>query len=321
MSDMEALVTATWDHRQDHQSSEHKAVLAELAHRGNSLSREERGWAVSYLKWAVLDGAQEAGAYTAETVADGNGHSFLQRNVDERRFPEEIAWIKRLTADKRFSSHLEGWLARKRHAFVDEFRRDPRLMAGMEQWPRMTPNERKEFLAVVVRRRIESFSDEKHPFAMPEIDISTDAMNGCGGGASASRNQIRFNKVILEADDPSTPLMWIYHEGTHNILTQLTMAAEQGEIAEQDPLYGDIQKLLFFRKNGLSPPAEIVSWYAADDEERLAFQEQEFFLSNLLIGHGLRAKFDVARFAMSQYWRQDSQKFGLRAVLHDLRFG
>jgi len=65
----------------------------------------------------------------------------------------------------------------------------------------------------------------------------------------------------------------------------------------------------------------VISLYGADDEERLAFQEQEYFLSNLRIGHGLRAKFDVACFALTQFWREDPQKFGLRAVLHELRFG
>jgi len=297
-------------------------VLDELTRRGvESLSPEERGNVQYYLKFAVLEGAQRFGAYKTRAEDGGNGRSRFFNVIDEEQYAEEIAWLHRLAGRNRYSSQLEGWLAHKRHAFIDEFRRDPCLIRGTEHWAEMNLGQRREFLEAVMRRRLETFSDRQFSFVIPRIDFLIEPANGLDAGAHGSLNKVEFNMKVLEMDDPTVPLMSIYHEGTHNILTQLAMAAKEGNIARTHPLFEDIQKALFSRENALGAPPQIDSLYRADDEERLAYQEQEYFLSNLQRGYGLRAKFDLACFFIQQRWKGDSSDMGLRAMLHDFRFG
>jgi hypothetical protein len=320
MSDIKALVREAWEHRQDRQSPEHKAVLAELSRNGKSLNADERGDVWNYLRWAVLDGAEETRAYRLETFEDMEGRPILQGVVYEEKFPEEIAWMKWFAQFNRLSTTIESWLARKRHAFVDEFRRDPRLMTDIGRWPGMTAGERKEFLLTVIRMRLESFNDEKFSFAMPDIKIAEDLLTVNRGSASSRQNEITLSTAVLEDETPSASLMTIYHEGTHNILTQLATAAGQELIPESHALYEDARKLLFTRHYGLAPPGEIASLYQADDEERIAAQEEEYFVRNLSKGYGLQAKFDAARFRARQSRQRNPEKLDLGALLHDLRY-
>src|ERR1019366_1183083 len=165
-----------------------------------------------------------------------------------------------------------------------------------------------------------SFSDKRFSFAMPDIEIDENRLEVNPGSASSRQNQITLSKAVLDDENLSASLMTIYHEGTHNILTQLAMAAGQELIRERDPLHEDSQKLLFTRHYGLAPPGQIVSLYQADDEERIAAQEGDYFVSNLDRGHGLKARFDVARSRAIQSLQQDPEKFDLRALLHDFRY-
>ncbi len=156
---------------------------------------------------------------------------------------------------------------------------------------------------------------------MPDVKIDANLLMVNRGSASSRQNEITLSQAILEDENPSASLKTIYHEGTHNILTQLAMAAGQGLIPERDALYEDGTKLLFTRHYGLAPSGEIVSLYQADDEERIAAQEGDYFLSNLSNGYGLKAKFDGAYSRAIQSRQQDPEKFDLRALLHDLRYG
>jgi hypothetical protein len=319
MDDVVALVRSAWDYRQDRERSEHKDVMTALEHRWTQLTEEERGCAANYLIWAVLDSAAKNDQFKIQTFGNGDGCPIPRRVVDEQEFSEEIGWIRRLTEHCRFSSKLDEWFTRKRHAFVDEFRGDPELISGVEKWPAMTARQRRGFLVGVVRRRIESFSDKTFSFAMPEIKISVEE-GGCRGSASPQENTITLNKAIFLEDDPSEALTTVYHEGTHNILTQLAMAAWAGQIEESNPLYDDIQKASFTRYYGLSPPGQLASLYEADDEERLAYQEADYFGFNLRNGYGLRAKFDMARRNIT-HRQSDIGKTRLRDLLDALRLG
>lgn len=324
MSDIKSLVKVAreaWDQRHDRENPEHKAVLDELRRAGVSLNADERGDVSNYLMWSVLDGAKAANAYKVEAFEDRDGRPIFQEVIDEDKFPDEISWMKSFAQSNRLSPAIEGWLARKRHAFVDDFRRDPQLMGDMKRWPGMTLGERKQFLVAVINKRLESFSDERFSFAMPNIEIDEDRLAVNPGSASTRENRITLSKAVLGDENLSASLATIYHEGTHNILTQLALAAEQELIPESDPRQEDIQKLLFTRHYGLAPPGEIVTLYQADDEERIAAQEADYFLSNLQNGHGLKARFDAARSRAIESLQKGSEKLDLRALLHDLRFG
>ena len=297
-------------------------VFAALARAGELTRRRRAGRDVfNYLLWSVLDGARATNAYKAETFEDKNGHPILSDVIDEEKFPEEIGWMKYFAQDHRPSPAIEAWLARKRHAFVDDLKRDPGLMADMKRWQGMTAGERKKFLVSVIDKRMESFSDKNFSFAMPDIEIDEDRLAVNPGSASARENKITLSKAVLEDDNLSASLATIYHEGTHNVLTQLALAAGQNLIPERDHLHEDIQKFLFTRHYGLAPPGEIVSLYLADDEERIASQEGEYFVSNLNRGHGLKARFFAACDRAIDARERGPETFGLRALVHDLRFG
>ena len=321
MTDIKTLVSEARKQGQDCQSPEHRAVLAELARNGNSLNEDERGDVANYLLWAVLDGAEQAHAHKAATFEDKQGRPLLAEVVDEEKFPDEIAWLKRFAQHNNPSPKIESWLARKRHAFVDECRCDPAFTTAMKRWPDMSAAERKEFLCSVIRKRVESFSDQSHSFTMPEIKINGDLLNVNPGSASDRANEITLSKAVLEDNNLPASLMTIYHEGTHNILTQLALAEGQGRIPEGDVLRPDIQKFLITRHYGLAPPGKIVSLYQADAEERIADQEGGYFVSNLSTGHGLKARFFAACFRSIEARQRDPESYDLRALIHDLRFG
>jgi hypothetical protein len=318
MASIIELVKAAWDHRQHPESPEHLAVLSELACRGPTLSEEERGCAANYLIWAVLDGAAE-NDHHKQLGIQTEGGLVSRYVVDEARYPHEIAWLKHFAKDLRLSANLEGWLARKRHDFVEKFRSDPGLGDDLARWPDMSPDHRELFLIRVIRARIISFGDERFFFTPPKISFFDDE-TGLQGSASSRLNEITLNRSICDSDDPTPALMTAYHEGTHNILTQLARMAAEGRIPERDPLFGDIRKLAHSRYYGLAPPGQLRSLYESDDEERLANQEAEFFEYNLREGNGLKAKFNLARHLIAQSDQSRIQKPGLRGALHGFRF-
>jgi len=319
MNDIVALIVKAGDNNYIRESREHRAVMDELARRDASLlSPEERGHVHFYLTRSILDEAQKTGAYRLENRKDGNGNPYSFPVVDEENFPEELSYLRKLSEQLRYSSALDGWLTRKRHEFVDEFRRDPALMTGKERWPTMTSSERKAFLTDVIRRRLDSFSDRDFSFAMPEIEITAGNADGLSGRAHTDKNKIEFDKSIFEIDDPAIPLKLAYHEGTHNILTQMAMAADEGKIASAHPLCDDIQKRQLSTRHKMYDENQIQSLYKANDEERVCYQEQEYFLGNLSNGYGLRHKFDLVRYVAQQYFVED-KTIGLKALIHGLR--
>jgi hypothetical protein len=285
----------------------HRAVLDELQRRSpDSFSLDECAAAYRYLQFVVLWKARRDGGF--KPVEPDR-----QLTVDEDRYGEEIGLLHQLSSRFNYSERLGKWLSGRREKLEDQLRQEDFLGRSCE-WDEMTLDQRKDFLADLIGKQMDAFSGAGLELKMPEITVKE--MPGLAGAFQHEEDRLRLylTPAILKKPYPGPAIETAFHEGIHCILAQLALAAKEGSIDSEHPLYADATTQLA-RLNHKVAPRNIHSLYEADAEERLTEQQGDMFRYGFFApsGHAgdLRHKLDellitasVAKNRLSDYCRR-----------------
>ena len=267
---------------EDFDPAVHARILKELKRAEPAgLSLKTRFHATDYLQRATVFLAK---ANDYKTPCPFNSNDFV---VDESMLPDEVEQLLTINDTLQYSDALMAHFDKGRQAFISSLASSP-VFAGIS-WDDASRDEKLERLHQFIQRSIDIHSPYKTQTIL-SCQCAPDSEKGLYAYASqvaGHKNGRYYNKATINfsadlLDNPSAALRLAYHESIHVVMQEIGLALENGEIHADDPLYEDARIKLAHMESGQRSLPLIHSFYINENEERVAYGEQQRFEDSLM---------------------------------------
>jgi hypothetical protein len=279
----------------------------------HSLSLECRVVAQKRLIDHVVNEAKISGNIVNKNVPGANKEFVKAEIVDETAYQREISLMLELNKSFAFSDSLYQWINAKRKAYSEIIRNHTDMLDQNHRWETMTLKEKTDYIRLQMDLHTRLYSDENIAFKDSEIMKLRNVPEYVTG---ATKNEpflendhlqapgIGLSMGLLENAPMYEVMAVVHHEQTHTLLYQLAHATHLGLIDETHPLYQDGHMKAMELRYNLAPPDTIESLYLNNDEEQLAFDQQDRFVQEVYKPETLRDHFYFAQHHLSNYGRK-----------------